>query len=407
MKKIYLDYAATTPVDPKVLKIIQPYFSKKYGNPSSLHTWGEEGKKAIERARGQVAGVLGCKSDEIIFTGCATESNNLALKGVAFQHRLARIEKQIATDHRSHIITSAIEHYCVLHTCEYLEKFGFSVTYLPVSKEGIVDPSDVKKAIKPNTILVSVMYANNEIGTIQPISEISKIIKKENKKRSQISNLKSQILFHTDAVQALNYLDCNVNRLGVDLLSLTGHKFYAPKGVGVLYVKKGTPLLPQQQGGGHERNMRAGTENVPGIVGFGEAIKLVTSDKRQETRRLTKLRDRLIDGVLKNIPDVILSGSRRERLPNSASFCVKNAEGESMLLKLDKKGIAASSGSACTSASLEPSHVLLACGIPAEVAHGSLRLSLGRGTSGKDINYVLKVLPKIIKDLRKMSPFNK
>ncbi len=396
MKKIYLDYAATTPVDPKILKIMEPYFSKKYGNPSSLHTWGEEGKKAIEKTREQVAKALGCKKDEIIFTSCATESNNLAIKGTIFGHRL-----KYPQGRKPHIITSAIEHHCVLHTCEYLEKFGFSVTYLPVSKEGVVDSKDVKKAIRKDTILISIMYANNEIGTIQPISEIGKIIKKENSRR------KNSIYFHTDAVQAINYLDCNVKKLGVDLLSLTGHKFYASKGVGVLYVRKGTPLLPQQQGGGHERNMRAGTENVPGIIGFGEAIKQATSNRQQETRRLTKLRDKLIDGVMQNIPDVILSGSKIERLPNNINFCFKNAEGESLVLKLDKKGIAGSTGSACTSASLEPSHVLLACGISQGLAHGSLRLSLGRGTGEKDIDYVLEVLPKVIKDLRKMSPFYK
>lgn len=404
--KIYLDYAATTPVDPQVKKAMEPYYSEKFGNPSSLHSWGREGKQSIENARDKVAKVLGCKAEEIIFTSCATESNNLALKGVAFQHRLARIGKRIATDSKPHIITSSIEHHCVLHTCEYLEKFGFPVTYLPVSKEGIVNLSDLKKAIRPNTILVSIMYANNEIGTIQPISEISKLISETRDKRQEArENL--PIYFHTDAVQAINYLDCNVNKLGVDLLSLTGHKFYAPKGVGVLYVRKGTLLLPQQQGGAHERNRRAGTENIPGIVGLGQAIEKVSGIRNKESVRLKKLRDKLIEGVLENIPDVILSGSRRERLPNSASFCIKNVEGESMLLKLDKKGIATSSGSACTSASLEPSHVLLACGIPAEVAHGSLRLTLGRGTSEKDIDYVLKVLPKVVKDLRKMSPFNK
>jgi cysteine desulfurase len=399
--KVYLDYAATTPVDPQVFNKMKPYFSDKYGNPSSLHSEGQEGKQAIEKSREQVAKVLGCKKEEIIFTSCATESNNLALKGIILAYRLKNPKLP-----KPHIITSAIEHHCVLHTCEYLEKFGFPVTYLPVSKEGIVNPDDVKRAIRPNTILVSIMYANNEIGTTQPIEGIGRLIEEIKDQRSKIKN-SLPLFFHTDAVQAINYLDCNVNKLGVDLLSLTGHKFYAPKGVGILYVKKGTLLLPQQQGGAHESNRRAGTENVPGIVGFGEAIEKVAGIRNRESKRLTRLRNKLIDGVLEKIPDVILSGHRTKRLPNSASFCIKNAEGESMLLKLDKAGIAASSGSACTSASLEPSHVLLACGISAEIAHGSLRLSLGKYTKEKDIDYVLKVLPNIIKDLRKMSPFNR
>ncbi len=399
--EIYLDYAATTPVDRKVFKTMEPYFSEKYGNPSSIHSVGQEAKKAVDDARVKVAKALGASPEEIVFTSCATESNNLAIKGVAFDIS----SKFKVQSSKFHIITSAIEHHSVLHVLEYLEKFGFEVTYLPVGKNGIIKVEDIKKAIKDNTILVSIMYANNEIGTVQPISNIADVIAKSREQRAK-SKKKLPLIFHTDAVQAIQYLDCDVNKLGVDFLSLTGHKFYAPKGVGGLYIRKGVDILPQQQGGGHERGLRSGTENVPSIVGLGEAIELVTADKRQETRRLLKLRDQLISSILKEIPEAFLSGDKYKRLPNNVNFCFKNVEGESLVLKLSKAGIAASTGSACTSASLEPSHVLLACGISPKLAHGSLRLTLGKWTKEKDIDYLLKVLPPIINDLRKMSPFN-
>ncbi|MCR4405843.1 MAG: cysteine desulfurase NifS [Anaerolineae bacterium] len=384
-KVIYLDHAATTAVDPRVMEAMLPYWTERYGNASSIYSLGREAARAMEEARKTVADILNCEPKEIIFTSCGSESDNLAVRGVAF-----------AQQHRgkgNHIITSSIEHHAIGHTCEQLEKyFGFEVTYLPVDKYAMVDPEDVRRAIRDDTVLISVMAANNEVGTIQPIAEIGKIAHEHG------------IPFHTDAVQAGGTLPLNVDELHVDLLSLSAHKFYGPKGVGVLYVRKGTPLLPIQTGGGHERQRRAGTENVAGIVGLATALKLAYDHAEENNARITALRERLIQGVLERIPEVQLTGHPTQRLPNNASFAFKYIEGESILLNLDMLGICASSGSACTSASLEPSHVLLAMGIPAEEAHGSLRLTLGNENTEEDVDYVLEVLPGIVEKLRMMSP---
>jgi len=382
---VYMDHAATTPVDPRVVEAMLPYFSEKYGNASSIYSLGREARQAIEQARETVADILGCKPEEVIFTSCGSESDNLAIRGVAFARR--HLGKG------NHIITSPIEHHAVGHTVEQLEKhFGFEVTYVPVDKYGVVDPDDVGRAIRDDTILITIMYANNEVGTIEPIAEIGKIAHEKG------------IPFHTDAVQAGGALDLNVDRLNVDLLSLSAHKFYGPKGIGVLYVRKGTPLLPMQTGGAHERNRRAGTENVPYIVGLATALRLAYEELESNNERIRRLRDKLIQGLLSRIPEAQLTGHPTERLPNNASFVIKYVEGESMLLNLDMQGVCASSGSACTSASLEPSHVLLAMGIPPEVAHGSLRLTLGRENTDEDVDYVLTILPGIVEKLRAMSP---
>ena len=387
--KVYLDNAATTPVEPRVLQAMLPYWEEKFGNPSSIHAWGQEARKAIDKAREQVAKALGAKPKEIIFTSCATESINLAHKGL--------IEST-----KRHLITSQVEHKAVLEACKHLEKLGIAqVTYLPVDKLGMVKIKDVEKAIRPETVLVSLMYVNNEVGTIEPIEEIGRLIKKINE--SRIGNQESKIYFHTDATQAIQYLNCDVNRLGVDLLSLTGHKIYAPKGIGALYLREGTPLVRQQDGGGQEYKLRAGTENVPYIVALGKAIELVVQHRLSHAQRIAKLRDKLIKGVLQ-IPGVELTGHPTQRVPHIASFVVKGAEGEAILLLLSDKGIAASSGSACTSGLLKPSHVLTAMGIRPEVAHGSLRFSLSKHTTEKEIDYVLKVLPGVISQLRKMAP---
>jgi len=385
---IYVDHAATTAVDPRVVDAVLPYFSCKYGNASSIYGLGREAAKAIDEARRTVADILGCEPGEVIFTSCGSESDNLALRGVGWARR--NLGKG------NHIITSSIEHHAVSHTCEQLEKhFGFEITYVPVDKHGLLDPDDVGRAIKDNTILISIMYANNAVGTIEPIAEIGKIAKEKG------------IPFHTDAVQAGGTLNLDVDELNVDLLSLSAHKVYGPKGIGVLYVRKGVSLLPTQTGGAHERNRRAGTENVPSIVGLATALKIAHEELETNNQRIAALRDRLIKGVLENIDEVELTGHPTNRLPNSASFVFKYIEGESMLLNLDLAGICASSGSACTSASLEPSHVLLAMGIPPEVAHGSLRLTLGRENTEEDVDYVLEILPGIVQKLRAMSPLYK
>jgi cysteine desulfurase len=390
MKKIYLDYAATTPTDKEVLKEMMPYFSEKFGNPSSIHQFGQETLEAIDKARQQVAEFLKCSSSEIIFTSGATESNNMAIKGVI---RASQVKNP-------HIITSSIEHHCILNTCKFLEKEEVDITYLKVDRNGIVNSEDVKKAIKENTILVSIMYANNEIGVIEPIAEIGKTIKEINAEREK--NKLPRIYFHTDAVQAVNYLDCYVDNLEVDMLSLSGHKIYGPKGVGALYIKQGTKIKSIQQGGEQEYNLRAGTHNVPGIVGLGKAISLVPKHRKrmEETK---KLRDYLIDEITKNIPDSQLNGSEERRLPHNANFSFKGIEGESLLIMLDQEGIAVSTGSACSSASLEPSHVLTALGIPPEIAHASIRFTLGKDTTKENIDYTLKILKEKIKKLRKIS----
>jgi cysteine desulfurase len=384
-KVIYLDHAATTAVDPRVVEAMLPYWSERYGNASSIYSLGREAAQAIDSAREIVANILKCEPREIIFTGCGSESDNLAVRGVAFAKR-----------HRgkgNHIITSSIEHHAIGHTCEQLEKhFGFEVTYLPVDKYAILNPDDVRRAIRDDTVLISVMTANNEVGTIQPIAEIGKIAHERG------------IPFHTDAVQAGGTLPLDVNDLHVDLLSLSAHKLYGPKGVGVLYARKGTALLPIQTGGDHERQRRAGTENVAGTVGLATALKLAYDHAAENNARITALRERLTQGVLERIPDAQLTGHPTQRLPNNASFVFKYIEGESILLNLDLLGVCASSGSACTSASLEPSHVLLAMGIPTEVAHGSLRLTLGKENTEEDVDYVLQVLPGVVEKLRMMSP---
>lgn len=392
MKKIYLDYAATTPVDSKVLEAMQPYWIAKSGNPSSLHFWGQETKKALENSRKIVAKFLYCQPEEVIFLSCATEANNLVLKGVVEAWKSKNPQKT------PHIIVSSIEHHCVLDSAKHLAKQGVEVSWLTVDKYGLVDPKEVKKLIKKNTVLVSVMYGNNEVGTIEPIKEISKIIDL----RSKIDDL--SICFHTDAVQAIQYLDCNVQNLKVDFLSASSHKFYGPKGIGFLYIKKGINIIRQQDGGGQEFGLRAGTENIPEIVGMAKALELAAKNKHKEKERLEKLRDYLIKGLLKLIPQAQLTGHPEKRLPHIASVVIPEAEGEAMLLHLDDLGIAVSSGSACTSGNLEPSHVLLAMGIRPEIAHGSLRISLGKSTTKKDLDYLIKVLPKIVKKLRKMAP---
>ena len=382
MNRVYLDYAATTPTDPRVVEAMRPYFTEIYGNPSSLHVFGQETKAAAEKARMQLAALLGCKTEEIVFTSGGTEADNQALEGVAFAG-----EKK-----GNHIIISKIEHHAVTECCEFLKKRGFEITYLPVDKYGLVDPNEVEKAITPKTILVSIMHANNEIGTIEPIAEISKRVKAKG------------VVFHTDAVQTVGHLPTKVDELGVDLLSLSAHKLYGPKGVGALYIRKGTRVIPFLHGGAQENNRRASTENVPGIVGLGAAAEIAGREMAEEAKRLLPLRDKLIKGLLGKIPEVQLNGHPAERLPNNVNVSVHFIEGESMLLNLDMLGIAASSGSACTSGSLEPSHVLLAIGLPHEIAHGSLRFTFGKNTTEAEIDYVLDNLPQIVDKLRKMSP---
>ena len=384
-RTIYLDHAATTAVDPRVVEAMLPFWTEKYGNASSIYALGREAHHAMDQARQTVAGILNCTPNEVIFTSCGTESDNLALRGVALERR--------ERANKNHILTSPIEHHAILHTVEQLEKhFGFELTFVPVDRFGLVDPADVEKAIRDDTAIISVMYANNEVGTIQPIAEIGEIARAR------------KIPFHTDAVQAGGTLSLDVKALNVDLLSLSAHKFYGPKGVGVLYARRGAPFLPMQTGGGHERNRRAGTENIAYIVGLATALKAAHEEAKEANARITRLRDKLIAGVLARIPESQLSGHPAQRLPNSASFLFHYVEGESILLNLDLLGVAASSGSACTSGSLEPSHVLRAMGFSHEVAHGSLRLTLGKENTDEDVDYVIEILPGIIEKLRKMSP---
>ncbi|HEY7063260.1 MAG TPA: cysteine desulfurase NifS [Chloroflexota bacterium] len=376
---VYLDHAATTPVRPEVLEAMLPYFGGQYGNPSSIYGLGREARQAMDRARDGVAAVLGCRPAEVLFTSCGSESDNLALKGVAYALR----------DRGNHLITTQVEHHAVLHACEWLERYaGFEVTYLPVDHYGVVDLAALEAAITDKTTLVSVMLANNEVGTIQPLSAIAEILRPRG------------IVFHTDAVQGGGALALNVDRLGVDLLSLSGHKFYAPKGIGILYVRRGTPLLPQMQGGGQERNRRAGTENVPYIVGVARALELATAEMPSTNGRVAALRDRLVEGALQRISGAHLTGHPTERLPNNASFVFEGVEGEALLLALDQLGICASTGSACTSGSLEASHVLKAMGLPVPLAQGSLRLSLGKGNDEDQIDRTLEALPGIVDRLR-------
>lgn len=376
-RTIYLDHAATTALDPRVLDAMIPYLTTEYGNASSIYTLGRHAMQTIDHAREQVADLLHGRPTEIAFVGCGSESDNLAIKGMAYASQKKG----------NHIITSSIEHHAVLHTCQYLERFGFKTTYLPVDGYGLINPDDVGRAITDQTILVSVMYANNEVGTIEPIAEIGRICRAK------------KIPFHVDAVQAGGALPIDVAALNVDLLSLSAHKFYGPKGVGVLYVRQGMRLLPQLQGGSQERGRRAGTENVAGIAGAATALRLAYEELPQEAPRLTALRDRLIEGIL-TIPASRLTGHPVDRLPNNASFCFEGVEGESILLNLDLLGIAASSGSACTSGSVDPSHVLIAMGLAPEWAHGSLRLTLGRENTADDVEAIISALPGIIEKLR-------
>lgn len=381
MEQVYLDHAATTPVRPEVVECMIPYFSHRFGNASSVYSWGREARKALDQARTTVAEIIGAEFKEIIFTGSGSEADNLGIKGFVLQNKAKG----------NHIITSSIEHPAVLDSMKWLEKQGFEVTYLPVDESGIVKVSDFKAAIKDTTILTSIMHANNEIGTIQPVAEIGKIAREHG------------IVMHTDAVQSVGALPINVHDLNVDLLTLSAHKFYGPKGVGALYVRSGVRLVPLIHGGGQERNRRAGTENLALCVGLAKALELAEQERLQITVKVEALRDKLIDGILA-MPYVRLNGSREQRLPNNVSVCFQFIEGESLLLNLDMKGIAASSGSACTSGSLDPSHVLLAMGLSHEIAHGSLRLTLGKDTTEAEIDYVLEQLPSIVQRLREMSP---
>ncbi|MCL5256803.1 MAG: cysteine desulfurase NifS [Chloroflexi bacterium] len=383
-RSVYLDHAATTAVDPRVVDAMLPYFTEKYGNPSSIYSLGREAHRALEQSREQVAAILGADKREIIFTSGGTESDNTAIKGVAWWNRLK--------SKGNHIITTPIEHHAVLHSVEYLQRFGFEVTYVPVDRDGVVDPGDVEKAIRPDTCLISIMYANNEVGTIEPIAEIGEVA------------IRRHVPFHTDAVQAAGYLPLDVNKLNVDMMSLSAHKFYGPKGVGILYVRRGTPILYQQSGGAQEGKRRAGTENVAAAVGLATALTISHDNLEAEVQHASRLRDRLIAGIEERIEHAHLNGPRTNRLPNNVNFCFEFVEGESMLLNLDMAGIAASSGSACTSASLEPSHVLKAMQVPIEIAHGSLRMSVGRENTEEDIDYVLNTLPGIVLRLREMSP---
>lgn len=385
MKKIYLDYAATTPTHEDVVAAMQPYFNEIYGNPSSLHQFGREARKAVDAARLKVAALIKAKPEEIVFTSGGSEADNFALKGIAFTNR----------ERGNHIIVSKIEHHAILESAHFLEAQGFTITYLNVDTEGRVNPEDVKKALTPKTILVSIMHANNEIGVIQPIEEIAKIVKDH------------QAYFHTDAVQTAGALEIDVEKLGVDMLSLSAHKFYGPKGVGALYIKKGTRIKPFMHGGGQERRRRASTENVPGLVGFGKAAEIVVAEREKWVAHLKPLRDKLLEGILSKIPDSMINGHREHRLPNNVNVTIKFVEGESMLLNLDMEGVGCSTGSACSSGSLEPSHVLRALGRTHSESHGSLRFTLGRHTTAEDIDYVLEVLPRIVQKLRDMSPLYK
>jgi cysteine desulfurase len=407
MKKIYFDHSATTPVDRHVLEAMTPYFSNVYGNANSIHTFGQEALAGVDQARGQVAQFLNCEPSEIIFTSGATESDNIAIKGVikALQNKSLK---------KMHVITTKVEHEAVLEPCKELEKEGVEVTYLPVKPNCEIDLNVFEKEIKDNTVLVSVMYVNSEVGTIEPIREIAKVIKKINdkrlheweKRRPQERGGKPQpIYFHTDATQAVNFLNCDVQWNYIDLLSLSAHKIYGPKGVGALYVKKGTPIVSLQKGGHQEKNLRSGTLNVAGIVGLGAAI--VQIDKKYQEKnnsKLNKLRETLIKGMLKSVPDSILNTNLNNSSPAHAHFTFPGAEGESILISLDLEGIAISTGSACAAGSLEPSHVLLAMGIPAEIAHSSIRFTLGKYNTEEEIKKVIKILPPIISRLRKMNP---
>jgi cysteine desulfurase len=382
VRRVYLDHSATTPVDPEVAELIMTYYTSKFGNPSSIHAFGREAKKGLEDARQQIATLIGAQPEEIVFTSGGTEADNMALIGAA----LANQKKG------NHIITSAVEHHAILDTCKYLEKQGFKLTILPVDEDGLLSVEAVEKALTPETILVSIMHANNEVGTIQPIEEIGKLLQGKG------------IIFHVDAVQSLGKIPVNVNDLGVNLLTASSHKIYGPKGVGCLYIRKGTRIQSLVHGGSQERKRRSGTENLPGIVGFGKACELAGQRMEADSAMIADLRDRLMKGIFDKIDHVKLNGHPTKRVPTNLNVSFEFIEGESLLLSLDMKGIAGSSGSACTSGSLDPSHVLLSMGICHEIAHGSLRLTLGRENTVEDVDYVLEVLPEIVTRLRAMSP---
>ncbi|MCT4621503.1 MAG: cysteine desulfurase NifS [Marinisporobacter sp.] len=381
-RRVYLDYSATTPMKKEVLEEMQPYFSEQFGNPSSIYSFARTAKKAVDTARDQVAKLIGAKTDEVYFTAGGSEADNWAIKGIAYANK----------DKGNHIITTKTEHHAVLHVCEYLEKNGFAVTYLDVDEDGLVDLEDLKKSITDQTILISIIFANNEIGTIQPIKEIGEIAKEKG------------VIFHTDAVQALGNVKIDVKELNIDLMSVSSHKIYGPKGIGALYIRKGVKIHSFVHGGAQERRRRAGTENVPGIVGFGKACEMAMEDMNSHINHLKTLREKLIKGIMERIDYVRLNGHPEKRLPGNVNMVFEFIEGESLLLSLDMVGIAGSSGSACTSGSLDPSHVLMAIGLPHEIAHGSLRLTIGDFTTEEDIDYVLEQLPKIVDRLRQMSP---
>lgn len=388
MRRVYLDHSATTPVRPEVVEAMLPYFDQEFGNASSVHGFGQRARHAVEDARDKIASLLGASPEEIIFTSGGTESDNLAIKGVA----------AAAGDRGRRIIASAIEHHAVLTTCAALEKEGLEIVHLPVDEQGLVDPADLRRALSSSgsdAILISIMMANNEVGTIEPIRELAAVA------------AEASVPFHTDAVQAVGKMPVDVDGLGVDLLSLSAHKFYGPKGVGALYVRSGTRIEPVQHGGHHEKNRRGGTENVPGIVGMARALELACAEMDEEPERLRRLRDRLQQGLAEQVEDNRLNGHPTERVPHIVNMSFANVEGESMLLSLDAVGVAASTGSACTSGTLEPSHVLTAMAVPPEIAHGSLRFSLGLVNTAEDVEYVVEKLPAIIERLRQMSPFSK
>lgn len=386
MRKVYLDHSATTPVRKEVADLVVEYMVDKFGNPSSIHSFGREARKALDEARERLANLIGAEPKEIYFTSGGTESDNIAILGAAFAN----------SKKGKHIITSAIEHHAVMDPCKYLEKQGYEVTYLPVDDQGIISIADLEKAIKPETILITIMHVNNEIGTIQDIAPMAKLARDKG------------VLFHTDAVQSLGKIPVNVNELNVDMLSGSSHKIYGPKGVGVLYIRKGVKLDSIMYGGVQERKKRPGTENLSGIVGFGLAAELAGKEIDEENAKQSKLRNKLINGILENIPYTRLNGHPEKRIASNVNVSIEFVEGESLLLSLDMRGIGASSGSACTSGSLDPSHVLLAMGLSHEIAHGSLRMTLGRETTEEDIDYVLEVLPQVVDRLRAMSPlYNK
>ena len=385
-KLIYMDYAATTPTRQEVVNTMLPYMTTHFGNPSSIYTLAQDARNAVDSARKPISNILGSRSSEIVFTSGGTESDNTAIKGVSF-----------AMKHLgNHIITSMVEHHAVLHTCQQMEQFGFDVTYLPVDHNGQVRIEDLENSVTENTILVSIMYANNEIGTIQPIKDMVRTVK------NKANELSKTIVFHTDAVQAVGHVDIDVTELGVDMLSMSAHKFYGPRGVGALYVKRGTPFESLLAGGGQERQRRSGTENVPGIVGMAHALKLTHTDRKHESLRILKMRDRVVTELSNSVENLVFNGHPINRLDNNVSVSFKGVEGEPVLMGLDFAGICASSGSACSSASVEPSHVLLAIGRSAEEAQGTLRITLGRDNSEEDIDYLLDVLPNLVNKLRAM-----